>query len=369
MDFKMKKQTFGIVAAVCVVLLCLGVYGLIQEYSFVEGAVSVNSYVPWGLFISLFLFLEAVGAGTLVFAALGKFSSAARMKLALVGVVGTACGGLAILPDVGNPLQAWRLFFTPNPTSPLMLDVWLMVASLVFGVLLFFGLRFDKGGLEKVGKWGSAVFASLLVLGTAIMFCSLAGKVGWESTSEFGIALIQGYMAGSCVVLLLVAKLSEEQTAKIAKFAGILLVFNLIMIFAEALLVAYRDDYAFKAFEAMMFGRYAVMFWIQVIVGIVVPAAMFLANKSVKIAAIIAILGLALSKYLFVMRGSVYPTYGEISPGAYIPILAPGEGAQMVQTYIPTMNEWFVAGAVLGLAVLAVVVIYNTKLVKAEDAE
>ena len=369
MDFKMKKQTFGIVAAVCVVLLCLGVYGLIQEYSFVEGAVSVNSYVPWGLFISLFLFLEAVGAGALVFAALGKFSAASRVKLALVGVVGTACGALAILPDVGNPLQAWRLFFAPNVASPLMLDVWLVVATIVFGALLFVGLRWEKAGLEKVAKWGTAIFATLLVLGTAIMFCSLQGKVGWESTSEFGIAIIQGYMAGACVVLLLVAKLSDADASKIAKFAAVMLALNLVMIFAEALMVAYRDDYAFKAFEAMMFGRYAAMFWIQVIAGIVIPAVMFIANKGIKIAAALAIAGLALSKYLFVMRGSVYPTYGEISPGAYLPILAPGEGAQMVQTYIPTMNEWFVAGAVLGLAVLAVVVIYNTKLVKAEDAE
>lgn len=366
MDFKMQKKQFGILAAVCAVLIGCGLFGLVQQYSFAEGAVAVNNYIPWGLYISLFLFFEAVGAGALLFAALTKESTVTRIKLAVVGVIGSCCAGIAIMPDLGNPLQMWRLFFSPNVASPLLLDVWLLSATIVFGVLLFVGLRWNKPGLAKVAKWGSVVFSSLLVLGTAIMFCSIAGKVGWESTSEIAISLIQALVCGVSAVVLLAASMSDEAKGRMARFAAILLVANLLMIIGEAMLLNYRDDYALKAFEAIMFGTYAPLFWLQVIVGIVAPAAMLFAGKGVKIALWLTLAGVLLSKYLYIMRGSIYPTYGQISPGAYIPVLAPAEGAQQIYTYVPTMGEWFVALAVIGLAVLLVALAFNTKLVPRE---
>ena len=368
MDFKMQKKHFGILAIVCIVLIGCGMFGLFQQYTFAEGAVAVNNYIPWGLYIALFLFFEALGAGALFFAALlDKESTTARIKLAVVGVIGSCCAGIAIMPDLGNPLQMWRLFFAPNPASPLLLDVWLLSATIVFGVLLFVGLRWSKPGLAKVAKWGSVVFSSLLVLGTAIMFCSVAGKVGWESTSELGISLVQALVCGVSALALIVSGVTDETKARLSRLAAILLVANLLLTVGEAMLMNYRDDYALKAFEAIMFGRYAPLFWIQTIVGVVVPAAMLFMGKGAKIALALAAAGVLVSKYLYVMRGSVYTTYGEISPGAYLPVLAPGEGAQMIQTYIPTMGEWFVALAVIGLAVLLVALVFNTKLVPRED--
>ena len=66
MELKMKKSVvIGIIAA-CVVFIGLGCFGLSQEYSGIKGATSITSYIPWGLYISLFLFFEAVGAGALL---------------------------------------------------------------------------------------------------------------------------------------------------------------------------------------------------------------------------------------------------------------------------------------------------------------
>ena len=177
MDIKMNKSVFLGVGAVCLVLLALGVFALVQQYSFIEGITNITSYVPWGLYISLFLFFEAVGAGALFLAAVGKPAMFSRLKLAVVGVVCSACAGLAILPDLGRPLGMWRLFLAPNMASPLLLDVWLLSATLVFGVLLIVGLRFAKPGLAKVASIGAGVFSVLLVLGTAVMFCSIPGKL------------------------------------------------------------------------------------------------------------------------------------------------------------------------------------------------
>ncbi len=366
MDLKMQKNAFlGLVGA-CVVALCLGVFGLVQQYSWTAGATSITMYVPWGLYITLFLTLEAVGAGALLFAALGRKAAASvRIRLAVVGVACAACAGLAIMPDLGNPLASWRLFFAPNAASPLMLDVWLLCATLVFGVLLFAGLRWNKQGLAKAGSIGSAVFALLLVCGTAIMFCSLPGKLGWESTSEIGVAIVQALAAGASVALLLKFK-AAGSSLDLPKFAIGVLAANALLVVAEGLLLAYRGDFALKAFEAVMFGPYAPVFWIGAIVGIVAPVVLF-AMKQNTVAAWCVLAGLLFSKFAFVVRGSVYPTYSDMASNVSIPLLAPAQGPQTVQAYVPTMNEFFVAAAVLGLAVLLIAVVINSKLVPGED--
>lgn len=365
MDIKMNKNVFFGVGVVCLALLGLGVFALVQQYSFIEGITNITSYVPWGLYISLFLFFEAVGAGALLLAALGKPAAFSRLKLAVVGVVCSACAGLAILPDLGRPLGMWRLFFAPNVASPLLLDVWLLSATLVFGVLLVIGLRFAKPGLAKVASVGTAVFATLLVLGTAVMFCSIPGKIGWESTAEIGISLVQMAVAGCAVALVLGAVLGQARTT-VAKAAGVLLVANAAIMLGEGILLAYRGDFALRAFEAVMFGAYAPLFWTHVIAGIVVPAVLLFLNKSVPIAAGLALMGVLVSKFVYVVRGSIYPTYGEISEGLYIPFLQPSTEPQMVSTYVPSVSEFMVAGAVIGLAVLLIMVALNSKLVPSD---
>ena len=117
-----------------------------------------------------------------------------------------------------------------------------------------------------------------------------------------------------------------------------------------------------------MFGSYAWIFWTHVVAGIVVPAALLLLDKGVTVAAGLALAGVLLSKFVYVVRGSIYPTYGEISEGLFIPFLQPSTGPQMVNVYVPSVSELMVAGAVVGLAVLLVLVAFNSKLVPADDA-
>ena len=367
MDFKMKKSLVVGIAVACVALIGLGLFGLTQEYSGIRGATSITSYIPWGLYIALFLFFEAVGAGALLFAALGKRAAAMRIKLAVTGVVCSACAGLAILPDLGRPLGMWRLFLAPNMASPLLLDVWLLSATLVFGVLLIIGLRAGKAALTKAGAVGSAIFAVLLPLGTAVMFCSIPGKLGWESSAEIGVSLVQVALAGVAIMLLAKGAGSKGGDA-LQKAAIALIVANVAIVFGEALLLLYRDDFALKSLEAVMFGAYAPLFWLQMVAGLALPAAMLALRKMPAVAAGLALFGILLGKFVYVVRGSIYPTYGELSEGLTIPMLQPSLDAQMIPTYLPTLNEYFVGAAVVALAVLLLTLAYNSKLVPTDGA-
>ena len=343
MDIKMNKSVFLGVGAVCLVLLALGVFALVQQYSFIEGITNITSYVPWGLYISLFLFFEAVGAGALLLAAVGKPAMFSRLKLAVVGVVCSACAGLAILPDLGRPLGMWRLFLAPNMASPLLLDVWLLSATLVFGVLLIVGLRFAKPGLAKVASIGAGVFSVLLVLGTAIMFCSIPGKLGWESPAEIAISLVQMAVAG-CAIALLLGAVTGAARNVIVKLAGALLIANAAIMLGEGMLLVYRNDFVLRTFEAVMFGSYAWIFWMHVVAGIVVPAALLLLDKGVTVAAGLALAGVLLSKFVYVVR-SIYPTYGEISEGLFIPVPAALHRASDGERVRTSVSEFMVAVA------------------------
>lgn len=362
MDFKMKKNVVVGILVACVVFMGLGAFGLSQEYSGTRGATSITSYIPWGLYIALFLFFEAVGAGTLLFAALGKQEHLVRLKLAVIGVVCSACAGLAILPDLGRPLGMWRLFFAPNMASPLLLDVWLLSATIVFGIVLVIGLRAGKTALAKVGSVGSAILAVLLPLGTAVMFCSIPGKLGWESTAEMSITLVQVVLAGMAVVLFMKGITAGMQDT-LLKAAIVLLVANIALVFGEAMLLVYRDDFSLSSMQAVMFGTYAPLFWLQMIVGILAPAIMLALRKMPAIAAGLVLVGILIGKYVYVVRGSIYPTYGELGTGIFVPTLQPGTSPQMIPTYLPTMNEYFVGAAVVAIAVFLLVAAYNSKLI------
>lgn len=368
MDFKMKKRSFAIVMGVCLVFLAIGAFCLTQQFSFIEGAASIGTLVPWGFYITLFLIFEAIGAGALIFAAFGKLDVASCEKLIIIGVVCSGCGGLSIMCDIGNPLQSWRMFFAPNAASPLMLDIWLMCATMLLGLLYFIGLRAEKPGLEKFGRYATGIVAALFLMGTAVMFTSMQGKLGWDSSSELAIALIQGITAGASLVILLVSSLSEEKVQRIGRITAVLLLVNLFIFFGEALLTYYRYDFAQYSFEGIMFGRYAGMFWTQVVFGIVVPGIMFFTNKQPKIASVLVLAGLVITKFLFVMRGSLYPTYAQMGSGIYIPFLEPAEGPQMITTYMPTGIEWGAGLGVVALAVALIVLCINTKLVHANVA-
>lgn len=336
-----------VINTVCALLILVGAYFWFRGYTGKPGATDLNQDTTWGLYIALFLFFEAIGAGALFIAAMNK-EAKCRLRLAILGTVCVLGAGLAIMLDLGDIFTTWRLFFAPNILSPMLLDVWFVLLSIICGVFLIMSI--SKGSKSPVIPVLTAALAVLLPLGTAILFTSLPGRIGWGSSLEIAVFLAQAALAGICCLVFF-----AKDYAKIAKWVAGLFLINLVLASAEILLAVYQSSIESIPLMTLMKGEYAGLFWLWIIGGLVIPLALSFKAKYPVATVCLGLFGILASKILFVVKGNMYP-FLRAGEGIQIDVLEAGlNGYQKVPTYIPGMEELLV-----GLAAFAFILIaYN----------
>jgi molybdopterin-containing oxidoreductase family membrane subunit len=104
-----------------------------------------------------------------------------------------------------------------------------------------------------------------------------------------------------------------------------------------------------KQLNVLLIGRLAPVFWIEVILGVVVPFAIFASRlrqqrRWVVVAAALALLGVFAKRINIVMASMFLPLVG-LAPG--IPGGRPGQAFRPDPIYVPTLIEW---GVLIGVA-------------------
>jgi dimethyl sulfoxide reductase membrane subunit len=329
--------------------LALFVLGIFAWWRIMTGgasAIGLSDTAPWGLFIALFLFLEAVGAGGLFFGALRYNKS-----ILAVGVAGVMGAGLAILPDIGTPLVAWRLFLTPNFAAPMVLDVWFVNLNVVLGALLLFALHKQNEGLAKVSRGILLVTSIALPLGTAWMFTTMPGKIGWSSSLETFAFLVASALAG-CLLVTLFESGAGKKGVIIALVAAVLLPM------AELGNILYGTPQALESLPMhAVLDQYGVLYFSNLILFVALPLVLVCMKiMQPALIAVLAFIGIALTKYLYILQGNILP---------YVEIGKPSlSGAQtfeghVMNFYAPTLNEWLVVLGMLSITVSLIVLLVS----------
>lgn len=340
----MNKPT--IVNIVCAVFIVSGIYFWSRGYTGKPDATNMDQYTTWGLYIALFLFFEAVGTGALFIAAVNK-EVKCRLQLAIAGTVCILGASLAIMLDLGGLLPSWRLFFAPNIASPILWDVWFASLSMVFGIGLIYSL--SKGNEPKVFAPLAALFSVALPIGTAILFTSLPGRIGWGSSLEIATFLVQVALAGVCFFILF----SIKDYVKISKWAAGLFLITLIFVIGEIFLAIYESSIEGIPLIALMTEEYAVLFWLWIIAGLVIPLALSFKAKYPTVTVGLGLFGILAGKFLFTVKGNLYP-YLRAGEGLQIDLLNNGlEGYQKAPIYIPNIEELMVGFALCAFILLA----------------
>lgn len=299
-----------------VVALVVGVLGWLMS----DVSSNMDQENVWGLCIAVFFALEALCAGSLFIAAVDKQSN--RPVLAFSSVIFALGASLAIIADLGTPLQMWRLFLTPNIMSPVLLDVIFVSLAIVMGIVLY--LMATKGLAETtVGKVVSIISAAVAVclpIGTSWLCTTLTGRVGWSHSLEIFLFVLAALVAG-LLYEMLVCKVDRT------KITAILLFVNAGAILCELGLALYTNGNDMISTMELATGSYGVLFWIHLLVGVVVPAVMLIANKYTTAACWIAMVGIFLGKFLYLVKGNLY-TRATIEDFALSPV------------YFPAVGEW-----------------------------
>lgn len=338
-----RSTVVGIVGAVAFLIGLVGWQAVVNAH---PSALELTESAQWGLLVGMFFFFEAFGSGALIVGAVKRSAAAV-----LVGVAGVAGACVMVLMDLYHPAVAWRLFLAPNITSPMFLDVLFSSLALVFGILLMVGLVKKMNGLVRVMAPASVVVAVLFPLGTGWLCTTLPGQLGWNTFEMASFFLGVGVCAGATMCFFAM----DHGRQVLIGFLAALVVVNL----AEVGFVAYgnAESLDLLTMREVLFGKLAPLFWTGFVGLSVLPLALSLVKSvDVRIAAGLGVAGVAVAKYLFAIKGNLFP-YLSLD-GISVQLIDTASGYP-VMSYAPAVGEWVACIGAIGFVVAVVAFLWN----------
>src|SRR3990170_617144 len=144
-----RQALFGLALALWAALFAAGAVGVVQRLTTGHTGAGYTSYVPWGLWVSAYIYLVGLSAGTFLVSSLIYVFGIRRLepvgKLALFTAAVTLLGALVtIWLDIGHMERFWYVYAYGRPTSMMAWMVWLYTAYFVLILAeLWFALRHD----------------------------------------------------------------------------------------------------------------------------------------------------------------------------------------------------------------------------------
>ncbi|MFT3892884.1 MAG: polysulfide reductase NrfD [Anaerolineales bacterium] len=366
------------------ILLAIGVYSAITV--FINGLYITNmtNSVPWGLWITVDLSSIALGAGAFTLSAIVYIFGIKRLQpiirlAVLVGFAGYTSAMLTLLMDIGRPDRFWHPWVFWNVHSVLWevtmcITVYLMILLTEFAPVIVDAKIFDKWPkIRQFGHFLHKFTPFLAVLGLLISLLhqsSLGATYGviksrpiWFKPSMPIMFVLSAIAAGPSITVA-VAYVVEWITGKrtvphdvlriVTRFSGVgLLAYGYIKFWDMAAVTYYgRTPGVSSAFALLQQQTpYPFSFWVgEVILGILVPAILFLVPRFNKNPAAAVLGGMS------AMLGIVIHRWNVTVGGLYVPLsYSPGTLYELpIVRYFPAPVEWGVIVLVIGYALTVV---------------
>lgn len=309
-----------------------------------ESVTNYGAYVPWGLWIGLYVFLVATAAGASWFAVYtsrneGENGSLTQMSLVTAGAA--LLFGLAFVGmDLGKPFKGFMIFVSPSFSSKLAWASWLYV---LFFIALggYFLTQAKKAFLYLAG-----IAAFGFVVAEGLFFAGMVSRVAWNSGLTVASFLASAIPAGAALVCLVAAIQGiavPQVMRKLLMGSLAVLVAVEIIHFAMAAGGAVEKAAAVKAMWASV-----PFIGLFLIAGVIVPLFLIWKQETVSgfLAPILILLGTAAYKYSFVRYGFT----SEPLPG----LTSAYQHARLSLEYSPSLVEWLVAvGFLAGMILVA----------------
>lgn len=335
-----------------IVLLIAGILALLKVFYWGEEVTHYGAWVPWGLWVSLYIFLVGTAAGaawTGAYSYLTNSDKSLRMPSVslLIAAVCLAFGLAFIGIDLGKPLNGVRIFLHPTFTSKLAWASWLYLLFFLCVAGYFFtkakGIFLSLASLAAVG----------FLTAEGLFFGSMVSRPMWHTWLTPAAFFTSGAVSGLAMVYL-VSRLDD-------KVADRNLLRNLpkFLLYALILHAAVEGIHFLTGLGEVEKGVMLKHMWASwtfwglfLLAGVAAPIVMLLRwpEASGLTPFALSILGIIAYKYNFIRYGFIL----EPLPG----ITAAHQTERLSMAYFPSFVEWavsigFVAG-VLAVALMTV---------------
>ncbi|AFM00247.1 polysulfide reductase [Desulfitobacterium dehalogenans ATCC 51507] len=314
-DINLPKSFFVPAVILAIVGICTWIFQLVSGMQ----VTGLDQGVVWGLYIAAFFAAVGGGAALLAIVGISEFknilSPVAKSKTLILAMTAFIIGGILITMDLGNPVQMLRLITSFRFQSMMVWDFWFL--ALCFLAALFFLLKVRKSGNGGKTFGVIAIAAALLVvIVEGFMLSSMAAHSMWGS----GITVVS-FLISAAIMGCALAMLIMPQNDSIRKILQTVLILSLIVTLAEVFTGALTGNPETKS--EMMFvlsGKAAPFFWIQLIIGLLVPLYLLIkCNKPIAVA-LLAAIGVVFEK-IWVLAAGQASHWMQESLNAYFPSL------------------------------------------------
>ncbi len=375
--------------AFLIVIILIGIYAYYRQLRYGLIVTAMRDYTSWGIYISNFVFFVAISlVGSLVSSILklsnAKWSTPLTRISEIIALASIICASIIIIVDMGRPDRFINVLVHGRIQSPIIWDVIIIVTYFVISFLLLYlslipDLAICRDKLSNIPKWQKKMYRifainwndkpeqykaiqklsavlSILVIPLAFAIHTVTSwlfsttwRPGWDSTNLGPYFVSGALMAGAAVIIVamfyirrslnLRAYITDDHFDKMGKLLVLLSLVYLYFNINEYLgpsfkMVGVEGEHITELF----FGKYAFMYWLVQIFGLIIPIVVLLFKKArtpfpMLIISFLVIFGAWFKRFLIVIPSLQHP---------YLPIQDVDES---YLHYIPTWEEWAITSA------------------------
>lgn len=345
----------------------VGLVGLVQRATTGHTLAGYGTYIPWGLWVAMYIFFVGMASGAFMFAALDflfgvpLFKGTGRTAL-WVALVSLGVGLFQIWIDLGRPERIWRVYLQPDLSESVMAQiVW---GYTVFGLITVVALVLATR--KPASRWLKALtivglFLSLFLSGgVGALLGVAASKPFWHVglfPAQFPVFALASGAAAMLVVIGLFGDSKDERHKQQLRVLALttlgLQIVKLYFVWADysqSLYGGVPENVA--AVNEILYGPYWWAFWIfQIGLGSLVPLIILVQPKLARHdswaawAGVLVLIGFAVARATIVFPALTVPAFEELRT-AYV-----GPGLNL--TYFPTATEWLVSLWAVAVGLLA----------------
>jgi len=276
--------------------------------------------IVWPWLVTVNMWAKSIGTGVIfmLFLLLRTHPDSGkqlRFVTAIVAFIFINIFLLFTLADLHQPFRFWHILVHPHWTSAIAWGTFMASAFLgLLTLLVLLGYTKKDETFDKVLLW-TTILAIPVTLYTAALMAQCTARELWQMPAESAQMILAALLAGSAAMILLGgSKLSYEAKKDLGVVLGLSAMMAFIIYMAEYVFGPQKAEEVAATLEYIRGnGEYAVMFWIGQWMTYLLPMLLIVlsrASKSesiLKLAAILALVGLFIVKHVWLMIPQLLP--------------------------------------------------------------
>ena len=276
--------------------------------------------IVWPWLVTVNMWAKSIGTGVIFMLFLllrmhPESGNKLRFSTSIVAFIFINIFLLFTLADLHQPFRFWHILVHPHFTSAIAWGTFMASAFLgLLTLLVLLGFTKKDETYDKVLLW-TTILAIPVTLYTAALMSQCTARELWQMPAESAQMILAALLAGSSAMILLGgSKLSDEAKNTLGVVLGLSALMSFIIYMSEYIFGPGKAEEIAATIEYIKGdGEYATMFWIGQWATYLLPMLLIVlsrASKSesiLKLAAILALVGLYVVKHVWLMIPQLLP--------------------------------------------------------------